>query len=88
MINLRLRDEWTFSAEAKVEENEKQKKKEGRKKRRRRRIERNRSKESCVLITQFHVLSVRSTSPAFVEERNDPSSTTFVVLLTQSFSRG
>lgn len=35
--------------------------------RRRRKIERNRSKESCVLITQFHVLSVRSTSPAFVE---------------------
>lgn len=32
-----------------------------------RKIERNRSKESCVLITQFHVLSVRSTSPVFVE---------------------
>lgn len=54
-----------------VEEEEKNEEEGGqegkRRRRKRRRIERNRSKESCVLITQFHVLSVRSTSPAFVE---------------------
>lgn len=53
-----FRDEW-------AQKITKEKKKKTR--RRRRRIKHNRSKESCVLITQFHVLSVRSTSPAFVE---------------------
>ena len=50
------------------------------------RIKRNRSKESCVLITQFYVLSVRSTSPAFVEAER--SQLYHLCSATGSFSHG
>ena len=72
-----FRDEWAQKL-TKVEDEKKQEKS-------RKRIKRNRSKESCVLITQFYVLSVRSTSPAFVEAER---SQLYLCSATGSFSHG
>ena len=73
-----FRDEWAQKL-TKVEDEKKQEES-------RKRIKRNRSKESCVLITQFYVLSVRSTSPAFVEAER--SQLYHLCSATGSFSHG